>query len=125
MRRWAIGIVVVAIFAGGYAAWSQNRATKIRREQMRVTALQDHLLQMRKAIDLFYREHQRHPHTLEELVPKYLRRIPVDPITGSANWRLTTEETVTPSDDFTKTSAPKGESVIIDVHSTAPGYADY
>lgn len=125
MRRWAIGILVVAILGGGYAAWSHRRAERIKWQQGREAALRDTLFQMRKAIDAFHRDQHRYPRSLQELVPNYLRRIPRDPITGSADWRLTTEETVTPSQDFTAATATKSESVVVNVHSSAPGYANY
>jgi len=44
-------------------------------------ALKKNLYDMRQAIDNFYRDNHRYPHKLAELVPKYLRRIPPDPIT--------------------------------------------
>ncbi len=49
---------------------------------------------MRQGIDNFYADKQRYPSSLEELVEaKYMRRIPVDPITKSADtWIPVTEE---------------------------------
>ncbi len=49
-------------------------------------ALVHNLAEMRKAIDDFYADTQRYPNDLNELVPKYLRRIPDDPITKTADW---------------------------------------
>ena len=82
---------------------------------------------MRAAIAAFKRDQGRYPHTLEELVPKYLPAVPVDPATGSAKtWRLTTEETVQPSADFTTATTSQSDSVIIDVRSGAPApYSEY
>jgi hypothetical protein len=61
-----------------------------------------------------------------------LRRIPADPITNSLTWKVTTEETVRPSEDFTTAGTATSETVIIDVRSGAPGvdskgtrYSDY
>jgi general secretion pathway protein G len=92
-------------------------------------ALKDNLFQMRKAIDNFYETQKRYPYTLEELVPNYLRRIPVDPVTGSAKtWRLVTEETVQPNADFTTatTATTEPRPGIIDVHSGAgKPYSEY
>lgn len=52
----------------------------------RETVLRQNLLGMRTAIDQFYRDQSRYPKTLEELVnQRYLRAIPVDPITESAS----------------------------------------
>jgi len=125
MRRlWAIVPVVIVLGAGAFLL--HQRAEMKRREQAaRVEALRANLAQIRASIANFHQDNNRYPYSLEELVPKYLRRIPVDPITNSASWRPTTEETVQPSDDFSASTAPKTASVIIDVHSTAPGYTDY
>ena len=50
-----------------------------------------------------------------------VKSIPADPVAQSSDWRVTTEETVQPSSDFQTTTAPVAPSVIIDVHSSAPG----
>ncbi len=49
---------------------------------------------IRQGIDNFYADKQRYPSSLQELVEaKYMRRIPVDPITKSADtWIPVTEE---------------------------------
>jgi general secretion pathway protein G len=76
-----------------------------------VTLRQD-LNVMRDAIDKFYGDTGALPETLDELVTKkYLRAIPVDPITGSAaTWQI-----VAPPD-------PK-KTGVHDVKSGAPGQA--
>jgi general secretion pathway protein G len=92
-------------------------------------ALKDNLFQMRKAIENFHQDHQRYPYSLEELVPRYILRIPADPITKSAStWQVITEETVQPNADFTTsttgTAAPRPG--IIDVRSGAGApYSNY
>ncbi len=96
-------------------------------------ALRDILFQIRKAIDHFHDDNGHYPHSLEDLVPRYLRRIPVDPVTkSSTTWRLVTEQTVQPSADFSATAAPASKPEIYDVHSGATGtdstgkaWADY
>ncbi|PYQ29300.1 MAG: hypothetical protein DMF56_13610 [Acidobacteria bacterium] len=125
MRRVVIPVVVVILAGGAFAAWQHKKAVEAREQQQRAVALHDTLVQLRKTIDNFHADKGRYPHSLLELVPDYLRRIPVDPMTNSANWRLTTEESVAVSDDFTTGTATKSESVVIDVHSSAPGYGDY
>ena len=50
--------------------------------------------------------------------------MPIDPMTNARDWRVTTEETVTPSEDFTSTIEPKPEVVVVDVHSNARGDGD-
>ena len=122
--RWVIVAVVLVLAAGGLYLQQRARMERAAKEA-REAALRSTLSAMRTAIANFREDHGRHPHSLEELVPRYIRRIPPDPITQQTNWRLTTEETVQPSDDFSSSSAPKSESVILDVHSTAPGYGDY
>jgi general secretion pathway protein G len=109
----------------------------IRREKhahfARAAALSDNLATMRKAIDNFYAAEKRYPRSLQELVPKYIKRIPKDPVTGSeTTWKVTTEETVQPRNDFSTDPPAKTESYIIDVHSGASGkdatgtpFADY
>lgn len=123
-------IMGVVILAGAVVA-----TLTIRKEKhdhfARAAALTDHLRTMRKAIQRFYEDEGRYPRTLEELVPKYLRRIPVDPVTGDP-WRVTTEESVQPQNDFSTAAPAKTETYIIDVHSSAAGkdangkpFADY
>ena len=104
-----------------------------RYDSARDEALKKYVTEMRGAIARFKRDEGRFPHSLEDLVPRYLRRIPVDPFTQSARtWRLETEESVQPSSDFQTNTVAPAPSVIIDVHSTAPGadrngvpYANY
>jgi general secretion pathway protein G len=130
-RRLAIILGVIMILGAVYGTHIIRRE-KIRHFQ-RAVALQDNLASMRKAIDSFHAAEGRYPRTLDELVPKYIRRIPPDPVTGSAStWRVTTEETVQPSSDFLTATAPKTEKYIVDVHSGASGkdangirFADY
>jgi general secretion pathway protein G len=56
--------------------------------------LKANLHNMRKAIDDFYADKQRFPSSIQELVDeKYMRKIPVDPITKSADtWQPIAEE---------------------------------
>jgi general secretion pathway protein G len=125
MRRVVIAVVVVALIGGAFAAWRYKKRVEEREQQARIVALRDNLAVIRKALGNFHADKGRYPHSLEELAPQYLRKIPVDPMTNSASWRLTTEESVQVSEDFTTSTAQKSESVVIDVHSSAPGYGDY
>ena len=73
--------------------------------------LQENLAAMRDALDKHYADAGRYPASLEELVAKrYLRAIPRDPFTQSAD----TWVAVPPAD-------PKRGGVF-DVHSAAKGY---
>lgn len=74
------------------------------------TILTENLHATRDAIDKFYGDTGRYPESLNELVDKrYLRTMPVDPITdSSANWVI-----VPPDEQF------KGN--VYDIKSSAPG----
>ena len=88
----------------------------------RDASLKQALTSTRGAIARFRHDQRRYPQKLDELVPKYLPTIPVDPFTGSSTtWKLTTEETVSPSADFQTGTVTAAPSVIIDLHSSAPG----
>jgi general secretion pathway protein G len=95
-------------------------------------SLRNGLREMRTAIKHFHDEQHRYPASLSELKQMhYVRDIPIDPATGSRNWRVTTEETVS-NDDFSGKKTPGNTTVIVDVHSSAPGkdargtpYAEY
>ncbi|MBT9526041.1 MAG: prepilin-type N-terminal cleavage/methylation domain-containing protein [Rhizobacter sp.] len=80
-------------------------------ERSREAVLRQDLSVMRDAIDKFFADRGRYPNTLEELAERrYLRRVPVDPVTESA----TTWVIVPP---------PEGEARegVYDVRSGAPG----
>ena len=84
--------------------------------------MRDALAQLRTALAHFHDDNGRYPESLEELVPRYLTKVPVDPVTQSSmTWRLTTEEAVRPSGDFSATAAPAAKPQIIEIHSGAPG----
>jgi general secretion pathway protein G len=70
-------------------------------------ALKEDLYHVRKAIDDHYADTGTYPPALEDLVSRrYLRRVPVDPLTDSRNWRLVWAE---------------GEGVpgVVDLHSAS------
>jgi general secretion pathway protein G len=74
------------------------------------TILAENLHTARDAIDKFYSDTGRYPDSLSELVErKYLRALPVDPVTESASTWL-----IVPPDDGTKGNA-------YDLKSGAPG----
>ena len=79
-------------------------------EMAKEVALQENLHQMRDALDKYYGDNARYPESLQDLVTrKYLRRIPVDPVTDSdKTWVV-----VPPAD-------PK-KGGVSDVKSGAPG----
>jgi len=80
-------------------------------ERSREAVLREDLKVMRGAIDQFYADIGRYPRALDELAERrYLRAIPVDPVTGS-------EQT------WVVVKPPEGISVdgVYDVRSGAPG----
>ena len=81
-------------------------------DKSREVVLQENLKVLRVTIDKFYADKGRFPDSLAELVDqKYLRTVPVDPITeNSGSWVLVTS----PDADI------KG---VVDVKSGAPGVA--
>lgn len=74
------------------------------------TILADNLRNMRDVLDQYYADRGRYPDSLEQLVEKkYLRNLPVDPITeSSSTWILV------PPEDATK-------GAIYSIRSGAPG----
>ena len=126
MRRpalWLFIAIVALVYAG--VKFQQARVRDVRHAE-RETVLRNELAAMRKALAMFRQDNGRYPYTLEELVPNYLRQVPRDPLTNAADWRLVTEEAVTPNTDFTTDTAAKPRAVIIDVQSNAGGkYSAY
>jgi general secretion pathway protein G len=77
------------------------------------TLLKHNLQTIRRQIDQFAADKERLPQSLEELVSEgYLKEIPLDPITGQADWDVEMGE-----DPVSR----EGGQGIIDVHSRAPG----
>jgi len=76
--------------------------------------LRQSLSVMRDALDKYYADHGQYPEQLEDLATqRYLREVPVDPITGKRN----TWVVVAPPE------GPGSRSGVYDVHSGAPGKA--
>ncbi len=61
----------------------------------RLQVQQQNIATLRDAIDKFHADQGRYPDDLEEIVTKkYLRQIPINPVTETANWVV-----VAPTDD--------------------------
>lgn len=114
-------IVVVTII--GILAGVAIANVKYAQRKAREAALKHNLFEMRKAIDDFYADNQRYPNDLNELVPKYLRKIPKDPITNSEEWeQVPATDTALPGDvPETEMSDSGAGSGIMDVKSLAEG----
>lgn len=57
------------------------------------TLLKNNLFTLRTVIDEYTFDKQKAPQTLQDLVTEgYLRSVPLDPITGSDQWRLVMED---------------------------------
>jgi general secretion pathway protein G len=79
--------------------------------------LKEDLFRMRDAIDQYYADKNKYPASLEELVSdKYLRAVPIDPFTQSADTWQTTSSDVDPSN-------PSAEPGIEDVKSGSDAMA--
>ena len=79
-------------------------------DSARDTILEDNLRNTRAVIDQYYADTGSYPDSLEQLVEKkYLRNVPVDPVTGSSEtWVI-----VAPEDG--------SKGAVYDIHSGAPG----
>lgn len=62
----------------------------------RETVLRQNLFTLRTVIDEFTYDKAKAPQSLEDLVREgYLRQVPVDPMTGQADWEVVMEDAVT------------------------------
>ena len=115
-------IVVVTII--GILAGIAIVNVKFAQRKAREATLKANLYNMRKAIDDFFADKQRYPTDLNELVPRYLRKIPPDPMTGAADWETIqdnpTDEQGSSSSESDPTAAANGPG-IMDVKSKAVG----
>jgi general secretion pathway protein G len=82
-------MVIIVLLAGiGLAVYSNSVV------RAKEAALAQDLFQMRDAIDQYYADKNKYPASLQDLVTeKYMRMIPVDPFTSSADtWQTTTAD---------------------------------
>ena len=81
MIELLVVVSLVIILAGIGMAQYRNGVTRAQE-----AVLKEDLFRMRDVIDQYYADKQQYPQTLEELVTDgYLRAIPKDPFTGSAD----------------------------------------
>ena len=113
-------IVVVAVI--GILATIALPALKNIPRRATEAVLKNDLRAMRDVIDQYYADNGNYPPALEALVEKgYLRKVPVDPITKSAEtWQVVLEE-VDPESQPAETDLPEGGAPgVVDVHSGSP-----
>jgi general secretion pathway protein G len=114
-----IELMVVVTIIGILAAVAVSNV-RYAQQKAREAALREDLYEMRKAIDSFYADKQRYPANLEELVPAYMRKVPVDPMTKAKDWEEIPADTSDPqiqSDQATSGGDSFGAPA-------APGIAD-
>lgn len=93
-------------------------------QQARETVLKENLFQMRRSIDQYAADKGKLPQSLQDLVDaKYMRELPVDPITEKAEWNEIQGEDINSNDE---------SQGLTDVKSLSPGedsggkrYEDY
>jgi general secretion pathway protein G len=101
-------IVITIIFILiGIAAVNYGHAVQRAREAV----LHEDLQEMRKAIDTYTLDKEAAPQSLDDLVPEYLRAIPIDPITQKKDWVPVFQDVVLTADQTT--------TGITDVHSSS------
>jgi general secretion pathway protein G len=83
-------IVIIMIGVLVSIALPNYRSARI---QAREAVLKEDLYRFRDLIDQYYADKGKYPASLEALVEDgYLRKLPVDPITGAADWEVVPEE---------------------------------
>jgi general secretion pathway protein G len=106
LMEMMIVMVLIVILAGiGLSVYGSSV------QRAKEAALKENLFRMRDAIDQYYADKNKYPNSLEDLVSeKYLRAVPVDPFTTTADtWQTTASEP--------DPSQPTLESGISDVKS--------
>ena len=106
-------VMALIVVIAGMAMASYRNAVTLAQEAV----LREDLFRMRDAIDQYYADKNKYPSSLDALVSDgYMRKIPEDPITKSAE----TWQTIPAEPD---PSNPSAEPGIYDVKSGAPGTA--
>jgi general secretion pathway protein G len=112
-------IIVIAII--GILATIAVPAMRTAPIRAREAALKENLFTLRSCIDQFHGDRARYPAAFDELVSMgYLRKMPVDPLTRSADSWVPIFEEVTEEADERDQQNPQG---IIDLRSGAEGTA--
>jgi general secretion pathway protein G len=82
----------------------------------RLNVQRQNVATIRDAIDKFYGDQGKYPDSLDELVAKrYLRQVPVDPVTESANWLVIAPQDSSDGAVFDVQPAGKSEQSAMEV----------
>ena len=101
-------VITIVIILAAIALPQYQRTIMHAREAV----LRDDLYKMRTLLDQYAADKGKLPSSLDDLITeRYLRELPVDPITGEKNWTVETGE------DPNSTS---GESGVVNVRSASP-----
>ena len=101
-------VITIILILIGMAAQNYGKTVQHARE----TTLHHDLSVMRQSIDNYTLDKQAAPQSLEDLVQAgYLRKVPVDPITGAADW--------VPQFDSVVLSPDQATTGMVDVHSNS------
>ena len=107
-----IELIVVVALIGILAAIALPNY-RIAIQQSKEAVLKEDLFQLRSLLDQYYADKGKYPPSLEALVEAgYLRKMPVDPITNAADWKVVLEEV----DPDNPGAAEQG---VYDVHSAS------
>lgn len=113
IAQWASFFLVLLL--GAQMFYRQHARSLLHTQE---TVLRQHLFVMREAIEQFTMDEHAAPQTLDDLRRAgYLKEIPSDPFTNSANWATETCDTLMSADQAT--------TGICDVHSIAPGSSPF
>jgi len=101
-------VITIILILIGMAAQNYSRSVQRARE----ATLKQDLWVMRQAIENYTLDKQAAPQSLEDLVQAgYLRKVPVDQITGAADW--------VPQYDSVVLSPDQSSTGMVDVHSNS------
>ena len=98
----AMIVVTIILILAGIAAVRYEKSILRARE----ATLKQDLFVMRNAIQQYTLDKEAGPTSLDDLVPKYISGIPIDPITRSKNWHT------------------DSDAVVLDPQQTSPGITD-
>jgi|SRR5437879_4610154 len=102
-------VITIILILIGMAAQRYDKSVQRARE----ATLKQDLWVMRQAIDNYTLDKQAAPQSLDDLVQAgYLRKVPVDQITGAKDW--------VPQFDSVVLSAEQTSTGMVDVHSNSP-----